>query len=216
MAVTTPDRTDAAAEATPALPAAAGAPAPPTGLPKGTTVLGMLLVLAADAMVLTTFLAAYFTIKGGSPRWPASGVKLGTYLPTVVTITALMAAFSVAWMVFAVRRNDQRNAFAAAVLTVVLGLAMANAEWYAMIHANFGVGSHAYGTLYHLLFGYHLAHLIAGLAMVVVVAAQTLAGNYGRDDHEPVRAVAFFWQYANVVWLAIIGALFLLSHHAHK
>jgi cytochrome c oxidase subunit I+III len=119
-------------------------------------------------------------------------------------------------MVFAVRRNDQRNAFAAAVLTVVLGLAMANAEWYAMIHAKFGVRAHAYGTLYHLLLGYHLAHLIAGLAMVVVVAAQTLAGHYGRDDHEPVRAVAFFWQYANVVWLAIIGALFLLSHHAHK
>ncbi len=214
MAVTAPTRAAPAGEATPAtpaLPAGGEAPKPPEALPRGTTRLGMLLVLAADAMVLVTLLVAYFTIRGGSPRWPASGVRVGTYIPTVLTITAAMSAMSMAWMVVAARNNDQRNAFAAGLLTVVLGLAMANVQWYAMTSAKFGPSDHAYGTLYHLLLGYHLAHVIAGLVMVGVVAAQTVAGHYGRRDHEPVRAAAFFWQYGNVVWFTVLTALFLLS-----
>lgn len=219
MAVTAPTRAASAGEAataTPALPAGAGAPTPQNGLPRGTTRLGMLLVLAADAMVLVTLLAAYFTIRGGSPKWPAAGVQVGTYIPTVLSITAVMTALSVAWMVYATRHNDQRNAFAAALLTVVLGLAMANAQWYAMTNAKFGPSDHAYGTLYHLFLGYHLVHVLAGLVMIAVVAAQTLAGHYSREDHEPVRAAAVFWQYGNVVLFTVVTVLFLLSAHAHK
>ena len=219
MAVTTPTRAAPAGEpapATPALPAAGGASTPPNGLPRGSTRLGMLLLLAADAMVLVTLLVAYYTIRGGSPQWPAPGVQVGTYIPTVLTITAVMSAMSVAWMLWAVRQNDQRNAFAAAILTIVLGLAMANAQWYAMTTAKFGPGDHAYGTLYHLLLGYHLAHLLAGLVMVGVVAAQTLAGHYSREDHEPVRAAALFWQYGNLAWFAVLTTLFLLSPHSHS
>jgi cytochrome c oxidase subunit III len=219
MAVTAPTRAASAGEATtatPALPAGAGAPTPPNGLPRGTTRLGMLLLLAADAMVLVTLLAAYFTIRGGSPKWPAAGVQVGTYIPTVLTITAVMTALSVAWMVYATRQNDQRNAFAAALLTVVLGVAMANAQWYAMTTAKFGPGDHAYGTLYHLFLGYHLVHVVGGLVVIAVVAAQTLAGHYSREDHEPVRAAAAFWQYGNVVLFTVVTVLFLLSPHAHK
>ena len=219
MAVTAPTRPASAGEATsaaPALSAGAGTAGPPNGLPRGTTRLGMLLLLAADAMVLVTMVAAYFTIRGGSPKWPAAGVQVGTYIPTVLTITAAMTAMSVAWMLYAVRQNDQRNAFAAALLTVVLGLAMANAQWYAMTNAKFGPSDHAYGTLYHLFLGYHLFHLLVGLVMVGVVAAQTLAGHYGREDHEPVRAAAVFWHYGNIVWFTVLTVLFLLSPHAHK
>ncbi len=219
MAVTTPVRATAPPATTPglslpALPAGADSPTP-AGRPHGTTLLGMKLFLAADAMVLVSLLVAYFTIKGSSPAWPARGVQLGTYLPTTITITASMAAASMAWMVVATRRNDQRNAFAAGVLTVVLGVAMANAQWYAIDNANFAASDHAYGTLYCVLLGFHLAHVIAGIVMVMVVAGQSLAGHYGSDDHEPLSAAAWFWQYTNVVLTAVVTALFIVSPHAH-
>ena len=57
-------------DTTPALAADSYAVAPPppeTRLPEGTTLLGTLLVLAADAMVLVALLAIWWTIKGGSP-----------------------------------------------------------------------------------------------------------------------------------------------------
>jgi heme/copper-type cytochrome/quinol oxidase subunit 3 len=220
MAVTAPVRATAPPATTaglpaPALPAGADA-GMPAGRPDGTTLLGMKLFLAADAMVLLALLVAYFTIKDGAATWPPKGVSVGTYLPTIITITASMSAASAAWMLFAIRRNDQRNAFAAAVLTVILGAAVANAQWYSITNVKFGANSHAYGTLYKCLLGFHLVQVVAGIVMLMVVAAQALVGHYGSDDHEPATAVVWFWQFANVTWIFVVAALFVLSPHATK
>jgi cytochrome c oxidase subunit 3 len=208
MAITMPT------SATPVTPEAVDpGPSRPSSPPRGTTMLATLLLLAAEGMLLAALLATYFTIKAGAPLWPPSGVHLNTYIPTVVTITVAMAACSAGWMLFAVRRNDQRNAFAAAVLTVVLGVAVANGEWYWITRAGFGVGKHAYGALFHALAGLHLVHVVAGVVMLMVVAGQTLAGHFSSEDHEPVRAAAYFWQFGNVVWLAVLCALFFFASH---
>jgi heme/copper-type cytochrome/quinol oxidase subunit 3 len=214
----------ASPETSPAAPEPSTAPEP-LALPSGsatlieegrgaTNVLGMLLVMAAETMILGAILAAYFTIKGGAPDWPPKGVNVGTYVPTVVTITAVMSMFSMAWAVNSVRRHDVRNAAFAVILTIVFGLAMANAQLFGLARIGFGADKHAYGTLYYLLIGFHVAQLVAGLIMLVVVGARVLAGHFSEEDHQPVRAVAYFWYYACAVWFAVVTALFLLSPHA--
>jgi heme/copper-type cytochrome/quinol oxidase subunit 3 len=204
------------ARATGAVPATTPEPAEPesrTGGP-GPVSLAALLFVAAEAMVLAGMLAAYFALKGGTPTWPPRGVNLGTYLPTVVTITAAMTAFSAHWGLFSIRRNDQRNAVIAFALTVLLGLALANAQWYSLTRAGFGPSRHAYGTLYYTLIGYHLVHVAIGLVVLVVIGARLLAGHFDKDRHDPVRAAAIVWQYGNVAWSAILTALFLVTRHS--
>ncbi len=189
-------------------------PPPPTELPNGTTTLGVLLLLVADAMVLVALLAIWWTIKAGSPAWPPRGTSVGTYLPSMVTITAVMSAFSMQWAVSSIRRNDQRSGGVALGLTVFLGLAVANAQWYSLLKPAFGVKTHAYGTLYYLLITYHLVHVVLGIAAVVLLGARALAGHFGRKGYDPLRAAAVFWHYGTVAWLAILSAMFLFSKHA--
>ncbi len=189
-------------------------PRPPGEVPKGTNLLGTMLVLTADAMLLAALLATWFTIKAGSPAWPPSRVNLSTYLPTMVTITAAMSGFSMQWIVSSIRRNDQRSAAVATFLTVVLGLAMLNAQWYSIVRAGFGMNDHAYGTLYYLFIGYHAVHLAFGIGATVMVGSRAVAGHYGRDNYDAVKAMAGFWQFTNVAWFAIVTAVFLFSPHA--
>lgn len=195
--------------------AAYGSPAPPPEeqLPKGTTLVGTLMVLVADAMVLVALLAVWWTIKGGAPAWPPRGVFVGTYLPSTVTITAVMSAFSMAWAVSAIRRNDQRSGAVALVLTVFLGLAIANAQWYTLFRTDFGINDHAYGTLLFLLIGYHLIHQLMAIVAVVLLGARALAGQFGRKGYDPLRAAAALWQYTVVAWFMILTAVFLFSPH---
>jgi cytochrome c oxidase subunit 3 len=187
------------------------APPPETALPNGTTTLGVLLLLVADAMVLVALLAIWWTIKGGSPAWPPRGTSLGTYLPSMVTITAVMSAFSMQWAVSSIRRNDQRSGGMALGLTLFLGLAVANAQWYSMLRPAFGIRTHAYGTLYYLLLTYHLVHVVVGLAAIVLLGARALAGHFGRFGYDPLRAAAVFWHYGVVAWFVIMTAMFLFS-----
>jgi cytochrome c oxidase subunit 3 len=187
------------------------APPPETALPNGTTTLGVLLLLVADAMVLVALLAIWWTIKGGSPAWPPRGTSLGTYLPSMVTITAVMSAFSMQWAVSSIRRNDQRSGGMALGLTLFLGLAVANAQWYSMLRPAFGIRTHAYGTLYYLLLTYHLVHVVVGLAAIVLLGARALAGHFGRFGYDPLRAAAVFWHDGVVAWFVIMTAMFLFS-----
>lgn len=209
MAVATAPAADARPLALPG-PAGDGAPTEPS---RRTVVLGVLLFVAAEAMVLGAMVAIYFAVKSGAPRWPPRGVRLGIYLPLTVAITALMSAASARWALFAVRRNDQRNAVIALALTTLFAIAMVNAEWYALGRRGLGVGRHAYGSLYATLIGFHIFHVLLSIPVLLVVAGRTLAGHFRMDDHEPVRAASILWQFGNVVWMIVAVVLYVASKY---
>lgn len=186
---------------------------PATVVPDRTRTFGTLLFVIADAMVLAGLVAAYFAVKQGSGSWPPGGVKVGTYIPTTVTITVLMSAFSAQWAVFAIRGNDQRNAVAALILTMFFGLASVNAEIQELNRAGFGLASHAYGTFFYVFTGYFLIHVIAGIVILILLAGRALAGHFSNEHHDPLRAGVVFWHYTNTVWFVIVTVLFLLSRH---
>ena len=196
------------------LPTGEPLPGPVPGRPRrGTSTIGTLLFVTADAMILAAVVAVYLGIKEGSTTWPPSDVSVSTYLPTMITITALMSGFSVQWGIFAARRNDGRNATMALILTLFLGLAVANLEWLTFVRTGFGFNDHTYGTLFNILTGYHLLHLLAAIVVVLVLAFRTMAGHFSDDRHDALRAGAVFWQYTNVVWFVVVTVLFLLSRH---
>ncbi len=215
-AVSTPARADADASPAP-VPAAPLAlpsgvkPTPARVLPDRTRALGTYLFMVADAMVLATIIAAYFAIKDGSSAWPPRGVGVGTYIPFIVTITVTMAAASGLWAVRAIRDNDQRNATIALVFAVFLGIATANAEWAAFGKAGFGVGDHAYGTFYFVLIGFHLAHLLAAVGLLLVLGGRVITGHFSAEHHDPLRSGVLYFQYTNVVWLVVATVLFVFS-----
>jgi heme/copper-type cytochrome/quinol oxidase subunit 3 len=194
--------------------AALGPPRQPGELPKNTILVGTLLVLVADAMVLGGMLAVWVAIKSGSPAWPPADVAVGTYLPTTVTITAAMSAFSVQWAVSAIRRNDQASAVVALAMSVILGFAIVNAQWYTLVRTGFGFNDHAYGTLYDLLIGYHMVNMALAIGALVLVGARSVAGHFGREGYDQVKAAAAVWQFANLAWAVIVTFLYLFSKHA--
>ena len=204
----------ASGEAPLVLPTGEPLPGPVPGKPRrGTTTIGTMLFITADAMVLAAMVAVYFAIKEGSSAWPPTKVEVGTYIPTIITITAVMSACSVQWGVYAARRNDGRNAAMALILTIFLGLSVVNLEWLSFVRSGFGFNDHTYGTLYDLLIGFHLFHLIAAIVIVLLLAFRVLAGHFTVDRHDALRAGAVFWQYTNVVWFVVVSVLFLASRH---
>ena len=196
------------------LPTGEPLPGPVPGRPRrGTSTIGTLLVVTADAMVLGAVVAVYIAIKEGATTWPPSDVQVGTYIPTMITITAVMSGFSLQWGIFAARRNDGRNAVMALILTLFLGLAMANLEWLSFVRSGFGFNDHTYGTLYDVLIGYHLLHLLVAIVVVLVLAFRTMAGHFSTDRHDALRAGAVYWQYTNIVWFVVVTVLIILSRH---
>ncbi len=191
------------------------APRPPSRVPVGERALslGTMLVMAADLVVLGAIVAAYLAVKQGVADWPPDRVVVGTYIPTVVTVTAALSSFSAQWALYAARRNDPRNVATGLALTTFFGLAMFLAELQAL-DVDFGVSSHPYGTFYFLLLGYHLAHLVAVLPILGLVAGRALAGHFPPGRVDAIRASGILWHATTVIWYVVVTVLFLLSRHA--
>lgn len=193
----------------PALPAGAQPVQPASG--RGLSVLGVALVIAADAMVVGALIAAYLGMRSAAAFWPPKGASVDRYIGNVTLITIVMSAFSAQWARHAARRDDRRNLVIGLGLTAVLALAVANAEWFAISRQSFGVGRHAFGTMHAVLIGYHLANVVAAVVLLVVTGFRAASGQFDAEHHDAVAATTAFWQFVVVAWIAVFACLFVLK-----
>ena len=74
----------------------------------------------------------------------------------------------------------------------------------------FEVSSHAYGTMYFAMTGLHGLHVLAGLALMLVVLAGAAQGAYREGGADGVHAVGYYWHFVDVVWIGLFATLFLV------
>jgi cytochrome c oxidase subunit III len=192
---------------TPALPA--GDTPAEVPRPRGVSNVATGLFVAGDFMVLFALVAALYALRAEAFVWPPKGVSLGTYLPSMTAGTMILSAFTMQWAVWAIRRDDQRTTLAALGITIFFAVAVLNGQWYELAHLKFDVGAHFYGTFVYILTGYHMAHVVAGIVMLIAVLVRTTGGEFTDVDHDTITAAAIFWQFVNVAGLVVYSVLFL-------
>jgi heme/copper-type cytochrome/quinol oxidase subunit 3 len=70
----------------------------------------------------------------------------------------------------------------------------------------------AYGSLFYTITGFHGAHVIVGLVMLVVVFIRAARGHFRAGRHEAITNVALYWHFVDVVWLAVFTSLYITPH----
>src|SRR5207248_7108977 len=112
--------------------------------------------------------AAYVTLKAEARAWPPPGVELETLLSGVFTLFLIASSGT---MVLAVRSLERGNR-AGTVRWLLIkfglgGLFLANQirEFYSL---DFQVSSSSYGSIYHLMTGFHALHVAAGLLLLPI------------------------------------------------
>jgi cytochrome c oxidase subunit III len=54
-----------------------------------------------------------------------------------------------------------------------------------------------------MLTGFHGMHVTLGAIMLTVIWVRCYKGHFGRDKHFAFEAVAWYWHFVDVVWLAL-------------
>jgi cytochrome c oxidase subunit 3 len=173
-------------------------------------VFGTVVFLASESMVFAALLAAYYYLRGISAAWPPVGAQLDAASMAIGTV--LLAAGSVTMTVAqsVAMRGERVLARIMLLLTIALAIAFLGLEWSDWAHANFAIDDSAYGTIYYVLTGTHFAHVLAGVALLAAVAIFLRLPAFTRDHHAAVEAVAYYWHFVFVVWLALYATIFLI------
>ena len=100
--------------------------------------------------------------------------------------------------------------YALCVFTALLGavfLTNTVAEWAG---ADFSIDSHAYGSIFYVLTGFHALHVLGGILLMGAVAG-AVAGRSRAPAAATVEVAAAYWHFVDVVWVAVFATVYLLS-----
>ena len=170
---------------------------------------GMWTVIGTEAALFAYLLFSYFYIGSQAHgAWPPDGPpKLRIAVPD----TAILIAGSVTmwWGERGIRSGRSRTLLLGIAATLVLGvvfLGLQLVEWHAK---PFSLGSSVYGSLYFTITGFHMAHVVAGLVMLVVLFVWTALGYFGTPRHSAVSIGVIYWHFVTAVWIAVFVTFYV-------
>ena len=173
-------------------------------------VFGVVVFLASESMLFAGLLAAWYALRGQASQWPPLGVQLD--FPGATFGTALLGLGSITMVIAqsAAVKRDRRLARGMLVATIFCALAFSYVTLNGWRHANFAVDTNAFGTLFFVLTGVHLAHVLVGAIMLAVLTAFLGTPAFTNDRHAGVEAIAYYWHFVFVVWIGLWATIYLV------
>jgi len=168
-------------------------------------------------LLLMTF--TFVAIDSGSrprplPPGPASSRRAGRQLDpvlggvnTLVLITSgWLAALAVEARMIERRRTARLLLAGAATLGCVF-TAVKVADYAAKAEAGIGLETDTFFTLYFLITGFHLLHVVPGIITIAAVALH--------DSPENLKTGTAFWHMVDLVWVVMYPLIYLIGFMAH-
>ena len=111
----------------------------------------------------------------------------------------------------AARRGDTKALSRRLLATVVLGLCFLGLQGYDYSQLTFGIHGGIYPSLFYVMTGLHMAHVIGGVVFLSIVLVQSYTGQLSLRRHEPVEAAAIYWHFVDMVWLGLFSVFYLIT-----
>ncbi len=163
-------------------------------------IISELLVFGAG---LIAFMGVRLTDPAGFAEAQSHLYRTGAALNTAVLVTSgYLAAQALHWRQIARRLAARLAQIAAAALGVVF-LIIKGVEYAGKAAQGITYETHPFFLFYYLLTGFHAAHVLAGVGILLLVA--------WRDDPRNIEAGAQFWHMVDLVWILLFPVIYLLG-----
>ena len=174
------------------------------------SVTGMVLFVASEAVFFAAFLGIWATSYAAVRTWPPAGLAgPGLVVPTIGVVVLLASGAAMGQtMRFAHRPENPRGVIpwlaAGLACAVVFGVLLAIG--YADIP--FGVGQGIYESLFYMIIGLELAHVVGGTVLLAVVLTRSWTGELALR-RDPVQSAAIYWYFVVGLGVVIYAVLYL-------
>jgi Heme/copper-type cytochrome/quinol oxidase, subunit 3 len=176
------------------------------------SVLGMTLFVASEAMFFAAFFGAYFTIYAAALVWPPLGIPIPDLLiPSIATGLLVTSGLTMQMGVAAARKGRIRRLNVSLGITILLGAAFLILQAIDYSGMGFGIHDGSYASLFYIMTGLHMAHVIGGVLFLILVFVQSRTGQLSIERHEPVEAAAIYWHFVDIVWVGLFVIFYILT-----
>jgi heme/copper-type cytochrome/quinol oxidase subunit 3 len=170
---------------------------------------GMLGLILSEAALFAYLLFSYYyiAIQPHSASWPPVMPELKLSLPN--TAILLVSSVAVWWGEHALKAGARGRHIAGTAIGFVLGSVFVAIQLLEWKNKPFSISSHAYGSLYFTITGFHMAHVVAGLLILGAITVWSALGYFGPFRNAAVAAGSIYWHFVDAVWLVIFFTFYI-------
>jgi len=185
--------------------------------------LGMWLFLGSECLLFGGLISTFLLYKKKLNTFPGfestSVVKLGRNLfdipfTSVSSFVLLMSSLTMVLSVSALERDDQRRTRIWLLATALLGstfLAGQAYEFTAFVNEGLGFTTNIFSSAFFTLTGFHGAHVLIGIVILMTMYARSLQGKLRARNAETLEIAGLYWHFVDVVWVVIFVVVYLIK-----
>jgi cytochrome c oxidase subunit 3 len=171
----------------------------------------MIFVVFTEASLFAYLLFSYFylAVQPHAPgTFPQGGApSLALALPG--TLVLLASSVAVGWAQLGIEHGNKWRltiGMGGGALLGLIFLAVQILEW---VQKPYGLTSSPYSSLYYVITGFHIAHVVVGVVMLAVLALWSGRGYFNRFRFAHIHIGALYWHFVDAVWLAVFFTFYL-------
>ena len=172
---------------------------------------GVIFAIVTEAALFAYLLFSYYYMAiEARADWPSAYPPLKLALPN--TFVLLFSSVTFWWATREFESGRRAEALLNMVLTAILGsifIGVQLAEWHSK---NFSISSGPYGSLYFTITGFHMAHVVVGLAVTLALIAWLAFGAIDDRRHPGISIGAAYWHFVDAVWLTVFFTFYITPH----
>jgi heme/copper-type cytochrome/quinol oxidase subunit 3 len=147
------------------------------------------------------------SMTGPSPAGTLNAHRTGLYT------LGLLASSVTLWLAEKQLRAGRAGWFRGLLgLTILLGAVFIfgqGREYFRIYQQGVVLSSNLFTTTFFTLTGFHGLHVCAGLILLLILMALSLAGDFKTGRLEAVKSISLYWHFVDVVWLVVFSVIYL-------
>jgi cytochrome c oxidase subunit 3 len=175
---------------------------------------GMVLFIASEIMLFGGMFAGYFFVRNQADSWPPGDIEhtVSKDVGAILTVFLISSSVAAHFGILGIKNNNRVQFKIGIALAIVLGGIFIGGqiyEWLNLLDEGLTAGSGPYGATFYLITGFHGSHVIAGLAMLLVVLTRAIWNDFTPTRHLFADAAVLYWHFVDVIWGFVFFILYL-------
>lgn len=169
-------------------------------------------LIASEAALFAYLLFAYYYIGASAPvGWVLeTSPPLTLALPN--TLLLLLSSLLAWWGEQGVLKAARTQALVGFACAFMMGGVFVFVQWLEWRAKTFGIGASSYASLYFVTTGFHMAHVLLGLAVLLALIGWTALDYFSPRRRLVVSAGVLYWHFVDTVWLFVFATYYLTPY----
>jgi len=170
---------------------------------------GVWTLIVTEASLFGYLLLSYFYLNAQmQAHWPPEG-RPELLVPGINTIILLSSSVFVYLCERCIRVDKIRLSLLPMLIAIILGIIFVAVQMHEWHGKPYGLQSNLYGSLYFIITGFHMLHVVIGLLVLCMLQLWIALGYFDKENYNALRIGGLYWHFVDIVWLFIFSSLYL-------